>query len=180
MSFHRIFIYLFQYKYILRLVIIVNVLFGSYALYCYFFQETTLPKTSPKLFCFVLTNPVYFSNRTQSIYNTWAKQCDNFKFISLIPDIYLNKTHDLNDSIELDYPFPLLKPKGFTIDVYKKLTDKIYLTLIELYSKYNDYDWYLKADDDTFVFVENLRDFIYDKPLHKPIMYGYNLKTWLR
>ena len=164
----------------MRLLMIIKISFGLYALGLYLFRDTPLPKSSPKLFCFILTNPTYFSNRTKTIYNTWAKKCDTFKFISLIPDIYLNKTYNINDSIEVDYPFPLLKPKGFTNDVYKKLTDKIYLTLIELYTRYDNYDWYLKADDDTFVFVENLRDFIYGKPLHEPIMYGYRLKTWLR
>ena len=46
-----------------------------------------------------------------------------------------------------------------------------------LYNKYNDYDWYLKADDDTFIFVENLLAFVSDKNSSQPVTYGYDFKV---
>ena len=41
-----------------------------------------------------------------------------------------------------------------------------------IYSKYNNYDWYLKADDDTFVFVDNLKSFLITKNSTAPVTYG--------
>ena len=137
------------------------------------------PESNKTIFCFILASPNNFFNKTTTVYNTWVKQCDAYKFISVIPSLYLiNAIKKPHGSIETDYPFPLLQPAKFDKENYAKLTDKIYLTLIELYKSYNNYDWYLKADDDTFIFMDNLREFIADKNPELNVKYGYNLKTW--
>ena len=38
---------------------------------------------------------------------------------------------------------------------------------------YEDYDWFVKADDDTFMIVENLRYFLKDFDTNKPIFFGH-------
>ena len=43
-----------------------------------------------------------------------------------------------------------------------------------VYKKYPDYDWYLKADDDTFIFMDNLRKFLKNKNSSVPINFGRN------
>ena len=142
----------------------------------YLLSSTDKKKT---LFCFILAQPDNFFHRTSVVWKTWAKECDDFRFISIIPKLYLeHSVKKPHGSIETSFPFPLLQPANFDKEDYKQLTSKIYLTLIELYKSYNDYDWYLKADDDTFVFVDHLRDFIADKNPQQPLKYGYNLKTW--
>ena len=60
--------------------------------------------------------------------------------------------------------------------MYGKLTDKVYKTLRDVYLRYNDYDWYLKADDDTFIFVDNLKSFLKTKNSSQPVTYGYDFK----
>lgn len=70
----------------------------------------------------------------------------------------------------------VLQPPGLVQDSYEKLTDKMFLTFKYLYAQYPDYDWYLKADDDTFIFVDNLRLFLADKNPSKPVTYGYDLE----
>ena len=60
------------------------------------------------------------------------------------------------------------------LDKYELLTDKIYHTIIDIYLKHNDFDWYIKADDDTFLFMDNLRDFLKDKDPSNPVTYGYD------
>ena len=46
-----------------------------------------------------------------------------------------------------------------------------------VFDKFNDYDWYLKADDDTYIFMDNLRDFLKTKNSSSPVTFGYDFKT---
>jgi glycoprotein-N-acetylgalactosamine 3-beta-galactosyltransferase len=52
--------------------------------------------------------------------------------------------------------------------------------LQQVYEHYgNDYDWFLKADDDTWIFVENLRYFLYPYSPSYPIYFGCKLKPYV-
>ena len=73
---------------------------------------------------------------------------------------------------------PVLQPRGFNIDKYKLLTDKVFRTIIHfLHESYKTFDWYLKADDDTFVFVNNLKSFLKTKNYTSPMTFGYDFKV---
>ena len=50
----------------------------------------------------------------------------------------------------------------------------MFQTFKYLYKNYNDFDFYLKADDDTFVFVDNLRKFLSNKNRSSPVTYGWD------
>jgi len=50
--------------------------------------------------------------------------------------------------------------------------------LKDTYIHNNEFDWYLKADDDTFVFMNNLRKFLKNKNSSVPIDFGYDLKIF--
>lgn len=122
----------------------------------------------PKIFCMILTTPNgYKDEKAQTILNVWASKCDNFKFITIIPDSLKS-----NKSLESF----LLHPDGLHNDEYSKLTDKVLLSFRNIYKKFNGYDWYLKADDDTYIHVENLREFLKDKDPKQPVTYGYDFK----
>lgn len=43
-------------------------------------------------------------------------------------------------------------------------------------TKYNEFDWLLKADDDTYVIMENLKWFLKDHCSDESKTYGFNLK----
>lgn len=46
-----------------------------------------------------------------------------------------------------------------------------------IYENYLDeYDWFLKADDDTYVIMQNLRYFLYEYPTEMPIYFGCRFK----
>ena len=79
-------------------------------------------------------------------------------------------------SHEFTDPFPILQPAMHQVEVYGRLTDKVYKTLRDLYLRYNDYDWYLKADDDTFIFVDNLKTFLKTKNSSQPVTFGFDFK----
>ena len=68
---------------------------------------------------------------------TWAQDCDKYFFILKVDNN--TKGHEYNT------PLPILQPTNFVDEKYDMLTDKIYKTYIDVYKKYNDYDWYLKG-----------------------------------
>jgi len=140
----------------------------------------------PKIFCMILTHPSNLRTRAKAVLDAWARKCDKYKFISVIPDEWLNITNvrisnqtKLN-GFELDYEnISYLQPVNYTIDRYNKLTDKMFQTFKYLYKHYNDFDFYLKADDDTFVFVDNLRKFLSDKNRTSPVTYGFDFHCYV-
>ncbi len=133
----------------------------------------TQPNTSsPRVFCMILTSNRYFNLRAKAIYETWATKCDEFKFIMKIPEKF---NESKGNPIKLS---DILDPPGLQNDIYKKLTDKMFCTLKYLYTQTeNHYDFYLKADDDSFVFVDNLRWFLHDKNSSEPVTYGYDFRV---
>ena len=60
---------------------------------------------------------------------------------------------------------------------YDKLWAKTKNAFKEVYnSHYQDYDWFVKADDDTYIIMENLRYFLKDFDTNKPIFFGGKFK----
>ncbi len=78
------------------------------------------------------------------------------------PHFYLNAPGHTNFRSTADTHqnlFNVLKPASLIDGKYEKLTDKVYAAFKGVYLHNEGYQWYLKADDDTFIFMENLRRF---------------------
>ena len=121
------------------------------------------PKPQPRIYCLITTSPKYFETRATAVNATWAPRCDKFMFISE----YSNDTKGLPIA-----PIPNITPG------YAHLTQKTTLAFHYAYENFiNDFDWLVKADDDTYLFVENLRTFLKDKNASLPITFGYNFKV---
>ncbi|CAF0939274.1 unnamed protein product [Adineta ricciae] len=61
---------------------------------------------------------------------------------------------------------------------YGHLTEKTVLAFLFAYRNYfNEFDWFVKADDDTYLFVEYLKEFLKLHDPLEPITFGYNFKV---
>ncbi len=108
--------------------------------------------------------------------NTWARHCDKYFFVTTIHNEHVRALNS-EKIIELSDPLPLVQPAGLVYEKYSKLTDKVYASFKHVYKYYNDYEWYLKADDDTFVFTDNLKLFLRTKNSSDLQSYGYIIKN---
>ncbi len=149
-------------------------------------------KTEISIFCIVLTHSASLNFKAPVTYEAWLNKCDDYRFLTLLPSNLTNSIIESpyevkykynlaesakNDPFLKDYKqkyeyIKLLKPPGLVNDTYDKITDKIYLGYKHIFKNYGSYDWYLKCDDDTFVFYDNLLRFLKDKNKTEAISYG--------
>jgi glycoprotein-N-acetylgalactosamine 3-beta-galactosyltransferase len=90
---------------------------------------------------------------------TWAKRCNTLIFISSTTNISF-------PTIGLDVP-----------EGREHLTGKTMQGFRYVYEHYkDDADWVMKADDDTYVILENLRYFLRDYKSSDPVYFGHHFK----
>jgi hypothetical protein len=81
----------------------------------------------PKLFCFILSSSKNCLNgKAKIIYESWAHKCDNYKFVSVIPEeIRLrNESYITENGTEFNNGFDILQPPGLGTkvnDTYHKV-----------------------------------------------------------
>ena len=132
-------------------------------------------RQTPRIFCMITTTPKYFLNRTKAVNDTWAPRCDRYFFVT---ESY--ESNAASALINFAKQIPIAPIKNI-IPGYDHLTQKSNLALLFAYTNYiNDYDWFVKADDDTYLFVDNLKTFLSDKNSSEPVTYGYNFKVSAR
>jgi glycoprotein-N-acetylgalactosamine 3-beta-galactosyltransferase len=135
-------------------------------------------KIPPRIFCIILTQPKNLLEKAKNIFNSWANKCDEHLFVSVVIITKNNLTSQSSLEYTTTFGMRVLQPFGHYNESYNELTDKVYLTIKDVYKRYNiyNYDWFLKADDDTFILMDNLRLFLNDKNANQPITYGFNFK----
>lgn len=130
------------------------------------------PYREPRICCLIFTAPKYFTSRTLAVNSTWAPRCDRYYFIS----------EPSNDSVtpmqyRVSFQFPLA-PIGNITQGYGHLTQKATAAFRFVYERHrDDFDWFVKADDDTYLIVENLRAFLREQNSSEPVTFGYNFKV---
>ncbi|KAH7959039.1 hypothetical protein HPB49_007417 [Dermacentor silvarum] len=98
-----------------------------------------------RLLCWVLTNPNNTVTRARHVAATWGRRCDRLLFMTTTRSL----EEELRPSVVLNLS---------VAERRNALWAKTKASLIELYSGHlSDYDWFYKADDDTYAIVENLR-----------------------
>ncbi|OXA53917.1 glycoprotein-N-acetylgalactosamine 3-beta-galactosyltransferase 1 isoform X2 [Folsomia candida] len=117
-----------------------------------------------KVLCWIMTNPVNHETKAVHVQRTWGKRCDKLLFMSStadpkLPSIALPNVKEGRD-------FLWAKTKEAFKYVYKH--------------HFGDADWFMKADDDTYVIMENLRFLLRDIDPQYPIYFGCKFKPHVK
>ncbi|KAI1886129.1 hypothetical protein AGOR_G00210830 [Albula goreensis] len=125
--------------------------------------ETTRDRLAKvRILCWIMTAPVNLERKTLHVRATWAKRCDKVLFMS---------------SEETDFP-----TVGLNVTEGR---DQLYWKTIRAFqyihkNHLTDADWFLKADDDTYVVVENLRYFLSKHDPERPIYFGRRFRPFVK
>jgi hypothetical protein len=129
-------------------------------------------RPSPRVLCLIITLPKYFLTRAKAVHETWAPRCDRYFFITEYP-----QNNMTSEQFSITKQIPIAPIKNI-IPGYDHLTQKSTLAFLFAYENYfNDFDWFVKADDDTYLIVEHLKAFLSEQNSSEPVTFGYNLKV---
>ena len=124
------------------------------------------PKPTAKagrILCWILTFPAAGDTKAAGVNNTWGRRCDTL--------LYMTTAHveDLN-TVELT----LWGPEG-----RDKLWTKSKLAWLHVYTHYRDKaDWFIKADDDTYIAMDNMREFLSQYNTMEPHHFGRKFSVY--
>ena len=112
-----------------------------------------------RVLVWVMTSPGNLKTKAAYVRDTWAKRANKVIYFS-------SETNE-------DFPTIGLN----TREGRKHLTAKTMQGFRYVYQHHmQDADWFMKADDDTYIIMENLRYFLSDKNTQEPVFYGFLMK----
>ncbi|CAF1259484.1 unnamed protein product [Adineta ricciae] len=157
--------------------------FGILSCVCIFYSirnkgNCLLEYYRSRLFCFVLTNQENLETRARATYETWGHRCGRFVLITRLNS---SRSYTIFDDEQIhleENQLPIQYIPTLPNETYSHLADKVRQSLLFFNEIYPNYDWYLKADDDTYIIIENLLRFLIStiKRYPKPILYGYRFR----
>lgn len=126
-------------------------------------NRSPLSPFSASIMCLVLTTHNTLLSKAKAVNDTWARRCNKTVF-------FTNRPSTIPNVVYLD----LAK------DGREHLTDKVVRAFEYVHTHFTDYDWFLKADDDTYVILENLRHFLSYFKSNEPVYLGQNYKLYTK
>ncbi|CAB3236564.1 unnamed protein product [Arctia plantaginis] len=116
-------------------------------------------KKKVRVLCWVMTQPHNHETKAKHVKATWGKRCNKLLFMSTEEELSL----------------PAIKlPVSEGRDALWAKTKAAFRYVYEHHRR--EADWFLKADDDTYVVVENLRYMLADYDSNRPIYFGCRFK----
>ncbi|XP_030279119.1 glycoprotein-N-acetylgalactosamine 3-beta-galactosyltransferase 1-A [Sparus aurata] len=116
-----------------------------------------------RVLCWVMTGPYNLQSRARHVKATWSRHCNVVVFMSSEEDP--------------DFPTVGLGTKEGRDQLYWK-TIRAFHYVYEHHA--NEADWFLKADDDTFVVVDNLRWILSNHTPEEPVYFGRRFKPYTK
>ena len=110
-----------------------------------------------------MTNPQNLYKKTIHVKATWGKRCNKILYIS--------------SEVDADFPTVKVKSKEGRQYLWQKTRHAFQLIYDEYLEKA---DWFIKADDDTFLILENLRYFLAGYNSSQPIYFGCRFKPFVK
>lgn len=114
-----------------------------------------------RVLCWVMTGPSNLQSKARHVRATWSRHCNLVLFMSSVEDP--------------DFPTVGLGTKEGRDQLYWK-TIRAFHYVYEHHM--NEADWFLKADDDTYVVVDNLRWILSNHTPEEPIYFGKRFKPY--
>lgn len=124
------------------------------------FQSVLHPQKNLRILCYLHTFPGAYSKKAIHLMQNWGKHCDKLLFASTSTNMNLG-------TIGYDVPGDYVHLWGKT----KQMMQHIYKDYL------NDYDWFIKGDDDTFLIIENLRYMLSAYSTDDPIYFGHKYNS---
>ncbi|KAK7110596.1 hypothetical protein V1264_014440 [Littorina saxatilis] len=109
-----------------------------------------------------MTGPKNLQSKASVVRDTWGRRANKLLFFSSVtnkrfPTIGLNTTEGR-----------------------AHLTAKTMQAFRYIYRHhFDDADWFMKTDDDTYVIMENLRHFLSQQNTSEPVFFGYRFRHWV-
>ncbi|XP_053724102.1 glycoprotein-N-acetylgalactosamine 3-beta-galactosyltransferase 1-B-like [Synchiropus splendidus] len=116
-----------------------------------------------RVLCWVMTGPANLEKKARHVKATWSRHCNVVVFMSSVDDP--------------DFPTVGLGTKEGRDQLYWK-TIRAFHYAYEHYG--HEADWFLKADDDTYVIVDNLRLLLANHTPEEPIYFGRRFKPYAK
>ncbi|XP_034440945.1 glycoprotein-N-acetylgalactosamine 3-beta-galactosyltransferase 1-B [Hippoglossus hippoglossus] len=116
-----------------------------------------------RILCWVMTAPKNLEKKTRHVKTTWSRHCNVVVFMSSVDD-------------------PNFPTVGLGTDEGR---DQLYWKTIRAFHYVYEHhsheaDWFLKADDDTYVIVDNLRWVLANHTPDEPIYFGRRFKPFAK
>ncbi|GMS86840.1 hypothetical protein PENTCL1PPCAC_9015, partial [Pristionchus entomophagus] len=129
-------------------------------------EAAALPNKG-EILCWVLTAAKYHDSRALAVNDTWLRRCDHGVF-------FTDKPFKKNQGIPFRTVFAGIPDK------YENLFYKSRFAFNYIAETMNgDFDWFIKADDDTYLIVDNLRKYLRTLDPSQPYFVGHRMKPHL-
>ncbi|GAA6075789.1 glycoprotein-N-acetylgalactosamine 3-beta-galactosyltransferase 1-B, partial [Tachysurus ichikawai] len=118
---------------------------------------------SVRILCWVMTGPSNLETKARHVKATWSRHCNIVVFMSSVDDP--------------DFPTVGLNTKEGRDQLYWK-TIRAFHYVMEKHG--TEADWFLKADDDTYTVVDNLRWVLANHSPDEPVYFGRRFKPYMK